>query len=86
MRPALLKTTCRAAGEDLAAGQVVFTSGRRINAADLGLLGSLGLGEVSVMRRLKVAFFSTGDELQSIGKVLEIGQIYDSNRAQHPCR
>jgi len=70
----------RAAGEDLAAGQVVFTSGRRINAADLGLLGSLGLGEVPVMRRLKVAFFSTGDELQSIGKVLEIGQIYDSNR------
>jgi molybdopterin molybdotransferase len=47
---------------------------------ELGLLASIGLGEVSVRRRLRVAFFSTGDELRSIGQPLDEGQIYDSNR------
>lgn len=70
----------RAAGEDLRAGQPVLTKGRWINTADLGLLASLGLVQVPVYRRLKVAFFSTGDELRSVGESLAPGQIYDSNR------
>ncbi|MDH3899712.1 MAG: molybdopterin molybdotransferase MoeA, partial [Gammaproteobacteria bacterium] len=70
----------RAAGEDLVAGQPVFTAGKRLTAADIGVLASLGLGEVSVTRRLKVAFFSTGDELRSVGEPLDPGEIYDSNR------
>ena len=70
----------RAAGEDLAAGQQVLTAGRQLTAADIGVLASLGLGEVAVYRRLKVAFFSTGDELRSVGQPLGPGEIYDSNR------
>ena len=67
-------------GEDLKAGETVLRRGRRLSAADLGLLASLGLGEVRVRRRLRVAFFSTGDELRSVGQPLQRGQIYDSNR------
>lgn len=70
----------RHAGEDLARGQVVLEAGRRLEPADLGLFASLGVAEVPVRRRLRVAFFSTGDELRSIGQTLEPGQIYDSNR------
>jgi molybdopterin molybdotransferase len=70
----------RSAGEDLAAGQPVFTAGKRLTSADIGVLASLGLGEVSVTRRLKVAFFSTGDELRAVGEPLGPGEIYDSNR------
>jgi molybdopterin molybdotransferase len=70
----------RAAGEDLATGQQVFTDGKRLTAADIGVLASLGLGEVTVYRRLRVAFFSTGDELQAVGQPLGPGEIYDSNR------
>jgi molybdopterin molybdotransferase len=70
----------RQAGEDLKQGQRVFEPGRRINAADLGVLGSLGLEKISVTRRLKIAFFSTGDELRSVGEPLALGEIYDSNR------
>lgn len=70
----------RLAGEDLARGQVALAAGKRIGAAELGLIGSLGIAEVTVRRRLKVAFFSTGDELASIGQPLAPGQIYDSNR------
>jgi molybdopterin molybdotransferase len=70
----------RLVGEDLSSGQVVLTPGRRLTPADLGLLASLGVPEVSVYRRPRVAFFSTGDELRSLGEVLEEGQIYDSNR------
>lgn len=70
----------RRAGEDLAQGQVVLEAGQRIGPAELGLLGSLGLVEVAVQRRLRVAFFSTGDELRSAGTPLGEGQIYDSNR------
>lgn len=67
-------------GEDLARGQVVFSAGHRLRPADLGVLASLGIPEVTVHRRLRVAFFSTGDEIQSIGEPLVAGQIYDSNR------
>ncbi|MDC9724403.1 MAG: molybdopterin-binding protein [Gammaproteobacteria bacterium] len=70
----------RSAGEDLQQGEKVLTLGHKIMPADLGLIASLGIGEVTVNRKLRVAFFSTGDELRSIGETLEEGQIYDSNR------
>lgn len=70
----------RLAGEDIQTGAVVLTAGHRINPADLGLLASLGLAEVKVRRRIRVAFFSTGDELRSVGESLNPGDIYDSNR------
>jgi molybdopterin molybdotransferase len=70
----------RAAGEDLAVGQPVFDAGRQLSSADIGVLASLGLAEVDVYRRLKVAFFSTGDELRAVGEALGPGEIHDSNR------
>ena len=70
----------RLAGEDLKIGQTVLAKGHVLKPADLGLIASLGIGEVSVFRQLKVAFFSTGDELVGVGNVLQTGQIYDSNR------
>ncbi len=70
----------RAAGEDLKRGVAVLRPGRALAPADLGLIASLGIGEVNVRRRLRVAFFSTGDELASIGAPLAEGQVYDSNR------
>ena len=70
----------RYAGEDLKLGQVVLAAGHLMRPADLGLIASLGIGEVKVYRRLRVAFFSTGDELASIGQTLQPGQVYDSNR------
>jgi molybdopterin molybdotransferase len=70
----------RLAGEDIQAGAVVLKRGQPLRPAELGLVASLGIGEVSVYRRLRVAFFSTGDELVSIGATLGPGQIYDSNR------
>lgn len=70
----------RGIGEDIARNSVVLQKGRRLRPADLGLLASLGLAEVRVRRKLRVAFFSTGDELRSLGQPLGEGQIYDSNR------
>ena len=70
----------RQAGEDLQRGQTVLAQGRSLTPADLGLIASLGIAEVKVMRRLRVAFFSTGDELRSLGEPLATGEIYDSNR------
>jgi molybdopterin molybdotransferase len=70
----------RFTGEDLKAGQTVFRDGQRIRPAEIGMLASLGIGEISVYRKLRVAFFSTGDELKSIGTTLAPGEIYDSNR------
>jgi molybdopterin molybdotransferase len=70
----------RAAGEDLKRGVPVLAPGRLLQPADLGLVASLGLGEVAVRRRVRVAFFSTGDELASIGTALKEGEVYDSNR------
>ena len=70
----------RQAGEDIAAGAVALHAGTRLLPAELGLLASLGISEVSVRRRPRVAFFSTGDELRSVGQALGPGQIYDSNR------
>ena len=70
----------REAGEDLKRGAVAIARGRIVRPAELGLLASLGVGEVSVFRPLRVAFFSTGDELKSVGTPLGEGEIYDSNR------
>ena len=70
----------RLAGEDLARGEAALAAGRVLRPADLGLLASLGLAEVAVRRRLRVAFFSTGDELRSVGEPLDEGCVYDSNR------
>ena len=70
----------RFAGEDLKRGAVVFRAGQPVRPAELGMLASLGINEVSVYRRLRVVFFSTGDELRSIGEPLATGEIYDSNR------
>lgn len=70
----------REAGEDVAIGDTLLPAGRKITATDLGLLAAAGLNEVSVVRPLKIAYFSTGDELVSIGTPLASGQLYDSNR------
>ena len=70
----------RKAGEDIAAGDNILGKGTKLTPADIGLIASLGIAEVRITRRLRVAFFSTGDELRSIGQQLESGQIYDSNR------
>lgn len=78
-RPARARNV-RRAGEDLAQGQQVLPRGRCLRPADLGLIASLGLGDVRVYRKLRVAFFSTGDELIGVGQPLRAGQLYDSNR------
>jgi len=70
----------RLAGEDLKAGSAALRAGRVIRPADLGMCASLGFAEIPVQRRLRVAFFSTGDELRSIGERLDEGCVYDSNR------
>ena len=70
----------RRAGEDLAEGCVALAAGTRCGPAELGLIASLGIAEVSVRRALRVAFFSTGDEIASIGRPLGPGEVYDSNR------
>ncbi len=75
-----LGSNVRQAGEDIKVGDVILEKGMRIRPADIGLIASLGFGEVEVIRKLRIAFFSTGDELCSIGEELENGSIYDSNR------
>src|SRR5687767_9342741 len=70
----------RRAGEDLAAGKAALRAGRTIKPADMGLIASLGIAELEVFRRLRVALFSTGDELRTLGQALAPGCVYDSNR------
>jgi molybdopterin molybdotransferase len=70
----------RRRGEDLARGKPAIRAGRVLKPADLGLMASLGIGTVSVMRRLRVAVFSTGDEITPLGQPLQPGCVYDSNR------
>lgn len=70
----------RRAGEDIRHGSQVLGAGVRLGAAELPLLASLGIPQVSVLRKLRVAVFSTGDELQPVGQPLAPGQIYDTNR------
>ena len=70
----------REAGEDVPRGAAVLDAGQRIGPAELGVLASLGTVEASVRRRVRAAFFSTGDELRSLGEPLSDGCVYDSNR------
>jgi molybdopterin molybdotransferase len=70
----------RCCGEDLMAGQVALSAGTRLGPAALGLIASLGLTQVQVRRRPKVAYFSTGDEILQPGEQPREGAVYDSNR------
>ncbi|HDU8586669.1 bifunctional molybdopterin-guanine dinucleotide biosynthesis adaptor protein MobB/molybdopterin molybdotransferase MoeA [Vibrio sp. Y58_MX_L22] len=70
----------RQAGEDLAIGSDVFTAGTRLASPEMGMIASLGFGEANVFRKLKVAVFSTGDEVQPPGTEQKANSIYDSNR------
>ncbi|ARF49499.1 molybdopterin molybdotransferase MoeA [Pantoea stewartii] len=70
----------RLIGDDIRAGHQVLAPGVRLGAAELPLLASLGIATVKVLRKLRVAIFSTGDELQPVGQPLSDGQIYDTNR------
>ncbi|MCK4709945.1 MAG: molybdopterin molybdotransferase MoeA [Gammaproteobacteria bacterium] len=67
-------------GEDIKQGAVVLQTGKQISPADLGLLSSIGIGEIKTFCKPVIAFFSTGDELKSLGETLGEGDIYDSNR------
>jgi molybdopterin molybdotransferase len=80
--PKLLKTgdNRRFMGEDLMQGKPALAKGELLTPAALGLLASLGIGSVSVFRKLKVAYFSTGDEILSLGEPPREGAVYDSNR------
>nr|WP_320409852.1 gephyrin-like molybdotransferase Glp [Bosea sp. Root670] len=71
----------RSAGEDVARGQAILPAGRCLRPQDLGLLAALGLADVTVRRRPRVALFSTGDELTEPGQALAPAAIYDANRA-----
>ncbi len=70
----------RQIGEDIRQGDSVLQPGQVLTPAELGVLASLGVADVTVYRQLKVAFFSTGDELRNVDEPLQEGQIYDSNR------
>jgi molybdopterin molybdotransferase len=70
----------RRAGEDIKAGSTVLQAGQRLRAQEIGLAASLGFTELSVFRRLRVAIFSTGDEVRDPGAELPAGSIYDANR------
>lgn len=67
-------------GEDIKDGDTVLKPGQQLTPAELGVLASLGIAEVTVQKQIRVAFFSTGDELRNVDETLEEGQIYDSNR------
>ncbi len=67
-------------GEDIAKNSVVLEAGQQLGAAQMGVLASLGLASLKIKRPVRVAIFSSGDEIRSIGETLEGSQIYDSNR------
>lgn len=80
IHPAKQGQNIRHTGEDIQQNDVVLAAGTLLSTAHLPLIASLGIAHVNVYRRLKVAVFSTGDELQTIGQPLKTGQIYDTNR------
>ena len=69
----------RKIGEDITKGQVILKSGKFIRPAEIGLLASLGIAKIEVFKKLRVAYFSTGDEVVKVGNILKKGQVYDSN-------
>ncbi len=71
----------REIGEDVKQGACLIAQAKKLTAVDLGLLASAGVDQLTVKRRLKIAFFATGDELTALGQPLAPGKIYDSNRA-----
>ena len=73
-------SNARQAGEDIATGDRVVAAGQRLSAADVGVLASLGFETIEVRKRLRVALFSTGNEIREPGEALEPGQVYDANR------
>ncbi|WP_428774854.1 molybdopterin molybdotransferase MoeA [Vibrio sp.] len=70
----------RPTGDDINQGELVLAQGSRLTPRDLPMIASLGISRVTVFRKPKVAFFSTGDELKPLGVALQDGEIYDSNR------
>ncbi|WP_130834531.1 molybdopterin molybdotransferase MoeA [[Erwinia] mediterraneensis] len=80
MAPVKAGQNIRRVGEDIQAGAQILDAGVRLGAAELPLLASLGIARVMVLRKLRVAIFTTGDELQPVGQSLAAGQIYDTNR------
>ncbi|EOG1984669.1 TPA: molybdopterin molybdotransferase MoeA [Proteus mirabilis] len=78
--PAKLGQNIRRIGEDIKQNDIVLPAGTKLSTAQLPLIASLGIANINVYRKLKVAVFSTGDELQTIGQLLKAGQIYDTNR------
>ncbi|WP_165311400.1 bifunctional molybdopterin-guanine dinucleotide biosynthesis adaptor protein MobB/molybdopterin molybdotransferase MoeA [Vibrio ziniensis] len=70
----------RQAGEDLAIGQSVFATGQRLHSPEMGMIASLGMDAAPVFRKLKVAIFSTGNEVQQPGIPANDSRIFDSNR------
>lgn len=70
----------RSAGEDLAEGATALPTGRRLDPACVGVIAALGLTEVEVIRRVRVAVLSTGDEVLEPGDNFQAGKLYDSNR------
>lgn len=70
----------RTTGEDIAIDSVILEAGRRLKSQDLGLISSIGIARVKVYRKLKVATFTTGDELLEPGEAAQAGKIYNANR------
>jgi len=79
-KPVKMGQNIRRAGEDILQGGVILKAGHQLRPQELGLLASVGLAEVSVKRKLKVATFFTGDEIVEPGNELKAGQIYNSNK------
>jgi len=75
-----LRQNIKEVGEDIKQGSLLCTHPKKLNAIDLGLMASAGITELAVKRQVKIAFFSTGDELTALGQPLASGKIYDSNR------